>query len=57
MEVAVAVDNGVRVGVGVLKRTSLTRVGAGPGFDWLKGWPQARIGKNKMMKKRCVKFT
>jgi hypothetical protein len=48
--VALAVGEGITVGVGVLKRTSLTRVGSGLGSAFIEKVPQARIGNNRVNK-------
>jgi hypothetical protein len=53
---SVAVGEDVAVGVGVLKRTSLIRVGSRLGSDWLAKLPQARIVRSRMMKKLRLKI-
>ena len=48
----VAVGEDVAVGVGVLKRTSLIRVGSRLGSDWLAKLPQARTGRSRIKQLR-----
>lgn len=49
-DVALAVGEGAGVEVGVLKRTSLTRVGWGLGSAFVEKVAQARIGNNRVNK-------